>query len=79
MTPAGALLAEWLGDEVYSIALFVDLRTLRQESVLPPISMRISGYGPPSTPYGNDLVPDLTKAFDAVFYIDRMAPATMLK
>jgi hypothetical protein len=41
--------------------------------------MRISGYGQPTGPYGNDMVPDLTKAFDAVFYIDRMAPATPIR
>jgi hypothetical protein len=41
-------------------------------------SLRVSGYGPPSGEYGNDRVPDLTRAFDAVFYIDRMAPAKAL-
>jgi hypothetical protein len=27
-------------------------------------------------PSGNDLFPDLAMAFDAVFYIDRLLPAT---
>jgi erythromycin esterase len=61
--------------------VFLDLRSARSENGHPmrvPQSMRISGYGPPTSPYGNDLVPDLTRAFDAVFYIDRMAPATRI-
>lgn len=61
--------------------VFLDLRSARGESGHPMRvrqSMRISGYGPPTGPYGNDLVPDLTRAFDGVFYIDRMAPATRI-
>jgi erythromycin esterase len=61
--------------------VFLDLRSARGDIRHPmrvPQSMRISGYGPPTSPYGNDLVPDLTRAFDAVFYIDRMAPATRI-
>jgi len=60
--------------------LFLDLRPARRAGkdhpVRLPQTMRISGYGPPTSPYGNDLVPDLPTAFDAVFYIDRMLPAT---
>lgn len=119
MTPTGALLADWLGDRVYTIAmttyegeeswtngqrrgpiapaadgsfesrlhrlgkplLFLDLRSARRENGNPartPQSLRVSGYGPPTGPYGNDRVPDLTRAFDAVFYIDRMTPATAI-
>jgi hypothetical protein len=43
-----------------------------------PQSLRLSGYGKPTSDYGNDTVPDLTKAFDAVLFIDRMAPATRI-
>jgi len=60
--------------------LFLDLRPARRGGKDHPMraqqSMRISGFGPPTGPYGNDLVPDITMAFDAVFYIDRMLPAT---
>ena len=60
--------------------IFLDLRPARRGGKDHPMrtqqSMRISGFGPPTGPYGNDLVPDLTTAFDAVFYIDRMLPAT---
>jgi erythromycin esterase len=61
--------------------LFLDLRSARAEKRHPmrtPLSLRISGYGQPSGQYGNDRVPDLTQAFDAIFYIDRMAPAKAL-
>ena len=61
--------------------LFLDLRSARAERQNPmrtTYSLRVSGYGQPSGEYGNDLVPDLTQAFDAIFYIDRMAPATAL-
>jgi erythromycin esterase len=61
--------------------LFLDLRSTRAEKQHPmrtTQSFRVSGYGKPSGEYGNDRVPDLTQAFDAVFYIDRMAPATAL-
>jgi hypothetical protein len=44
-----------------------------------PQSLRISGYGKPTSDSGNDTVPDLTKAFDAVLFIDRMAPATGIR
>lgn len=53
--------------------LFLDLRALDQKPGHPlrqPSVMRIRGYGP------GDRVPDLTRVFDAVFYIDRMTPAT---
>jgi erythromycin esterase len=59
--------------------LFLDLRSARRENGSPartPQSLRVSGYGPPTGPYGNDRVPDLTRAFDAIFYVDRMTPAT---
>jgi erythromycin esterase len=59
--------------------VFLDLRSARAGNGHPmrgPQSLRISGYGPPTSPFGNDLVPDPATAFDAIFYIDRMAPAT---
>ena len=59
--------------------VFLDFRAvdgLPKHPMHTPQSMRISGYGKPTSPYGNDTVPDLTKAYDAVFFIDRMAPAT---
>lgn len=62
--------------------VFLDFRALDGSPEHPlhtPQSMRISGYGLPSGKYGNDTVPDLTKAFDAVFYIDRMTPATRVR
>jgi erythromycin esterase len=62
--------------------LFLDFGALADDPAHPmrtPQSMRVSGYGPPTSPYGNDTVPDLTKAFDAVFYIDQMAPATRIR
>lgn len=57
---------------------FVDLRAVsrRLSGAVGPVSLRISGFGPPTAPYGNDVVPDLARAFDGVFYIDRMSPAT---
>lgn len=61
--------------------LFLDLRSVRAEKQHPvrtTQSLRVSGYGQPSSEYGNDQVKDLTQAFDAIFYIDRMAPATAL-
>ncbi len=61
--------------------LFVNFRPLRGSPTHPshrPQSMRISGYGPPTYPYGNDTLPDLTAALDAVIFVDRMAPATRL-
>jgi erythromycin esterase-like protein len=61
--------------------LFLDLRSARAAERHPlraPLSLRVSGYGKPSGPYGNDRVPDLTRAFDAIFYIDRMTPATAI-
>jgi erythromycin esterase len=61
--------------------VFLDLRSVRAENQHPmrtTNSLRISGYGKPTSEYGNDRVPDLTQAFDAIFYIDRMAPATAL-
>jgi erythromycin esterase len=117
MTPYGAIIAKWLGDAVYTIALttyegtdgwattskttaiapapvgsieerlhrleipvvFLDLRSARRASGHPlhsPISMRVSGYGQPTAQNGNDTLPDLTRAFDAILYIDRMSPAT---
>jgi erythromycin esterase-like protein len=60
---------------------FLDLRSARRDRGNPlhsPISMRVSGYGQPTGQYGNDKVPDLTRAFDAVLFIDRMAPASRL-
>jgi erythromycin esterase-like protein len=61
--------------------LFLDFRSARRENgsaIRTPQSLRVSGYGPPTGPYGNDRVPDLTTAFDAVFYVDRMTPATAI-
>jgi erythromycin esterase len=60
--------------------VFLDLRAARRDGhpMRTPQSLRISGYGPPTGPYGNDRVPDLTKAFDGVLFIDRMLPATMI-
>lgn len=60
--------------------VFLDLRAARRDDhpMRTPQSLRISGYGPPTGPYGNDRVPDLTKAFDGVLFIDRMLPATMI-
>ena len=60
--------------------VFLDLRPARRDGhpMRTPQSLRISGYGPPTGPYGNDRVPDLTKAFDGVLFIDRMLPATMI-
>jgi erythromycin esterase len=119
MTPMGALLADWLGDQVYSMAfttyqgeeawangqkrgsiapapegslesrlhalakpiVFLDLRAargVRSHPLRTPTTLRISGYGQPTGRYGNDEVADITQAFDGVFFIDRMAPATRL-
>jgi erythromycin esterase len=60
--------------------VFLDLRAARRDGhpMRTPQSLRISGYGPPTGPYGNDRVPDLTQAFDGVLFIDRMLPATMI-
>lgn len=69
--PEGAL--ERHLHELGEPSLFLDLRALDQDPTHPlrqPSVMRIRGYGP------GDRVPDLTRVFDAVFYIDRMTPAT---
>jgi erythromycin esterase len=60
--------------------VFLDLRPARRDGhpMRTPQSLRISGYGPPTGPYGNDRVPDLTEAFDGILFIDRMLPATMI-
>jgi len=117
LKPAGAFIAEWLKQGVYTIAMttydgedgwangqmhatiapapegsleshlhrlgkpfvFLDLRAVRSDSRSPmrtPQSMRVSGYGPPTVEHGNERIPDLTRAFDAVFYVDHTAPAT---
>jgi erythromycin esterase len=59
--------------------VFLDLRPARRDGhpMRTPQSLRISGYGPPTGPYGNDRVPDVTAAFDGVLFVDRMLPATM--
>jgi erythromycin esterase len=61
--------------------VFLDFRAVDGNPKHPmhaPQSLRISGYGKPTSDYGNDTVPDLTKAYDAVLFIDRMAPATSI-
>jgi erythromycin esterase-like protein len=60
--------------------VFLDLRPARRDGhpMRTPQSLRISGYGPPTGPYGNDRVPDLTEAFDGILFTDRMPPATMI-
>jgi erythromycin esterase len=60
--------------------VFLDLRPARRDGhpMRTPQSLRISGYGPPTGPYGNDRVPDLTEAFDGILFIDRMLPATTI-
>lgn len=78
--PAGSLEARL--HEIGKPYAFVDLRAVsRRLSGAPvgPLSMRISGFGKPTWPYGNDVVPDLARAFDGVFFIDRMTPATTAK
>lgn len=76
--PAGSVEA-WLHTLGRPYA-FVDLHALSRElgAAVGPVSMRISGFGPPASPYGNDRVPDLARAFDGVFYVDRMTPATAI-
>jgi erythromycin esterase-like protein len=62
--------------------VFLDFRAAKNKSDHPmrtPQSMRVSGYGPPTGEYGNDVLPDPTAAFDAVFYVDQMAPATPIQ
>lgn len=74
--PAGSLEARM--HAIGKPYLFVDLRTWSRRAgggCVGPVSMRISGLGPPVSNYGNDLVPDLSRAFDAVFFIDRMTGA----
>ena len=54
--------------------LFLDVRSARNNPMHPlrsVQSMRIPKYD-------INTLPDLTKAFDAVFFIDRMAPATRI-
>jgi erythromycin esterase len=61
--------------------LFVDLRGASRRlagAPLGPMSLRISGLGPPTWKYGHDVVPDLARAFDGVFHIGRMTPATAM-
>lgn len=110
LEPSGVLLAKWLNDEVYTIAMtnyegkdgwdsaspiapaaegslesrlhklgkpyvFLDFRALDGSPGHPlhkPQSMRIDKYR-------DDTLTDVTRAFDAVFYIDRMAPATRIR
>ncbi len=60
--------------------VFLDLRAVRGDPENPlhgRQSLRISGYGAPTSQYGNDAVADLTQAFDAVFFVDHMVPASV--
>lgn len=77
--PAGSLEARM--HAIGKPYLFVDMRTWSRRSgggPVGPLVMRISGLGPPVSNYGNDLVPDLSRAFDAVFFIDRMTGAVAI-
>jgi erythromycin esterase len=60
--------------------LFLNLRRARDVGGHPmraPLTLRISGYGTPAR-YGNDRVPDVTRVYDAVLFIDEMSPATRI-
>jgi erythromycin esterase len=110
LVPSGVAMAEWLGDDVYTIAMtsyggeegwrsakpiapapegslewrvhqlgkpyvFLDLRTLDGNPSHPmrkPQSLRIDRFR-------DDTLTDVTRAFDAIFYLDRMAPATRIR
>lgn len=110
LKPSGVALADWLGDDVYTIAMtayegadgwatakpiapaaagslearlhrlgkpyvFLDFRALDgspEHAVRKPQSLRIDKYR-------EDPLADVTRAFDAVFYLDRMTPATPIR
>lgn len=110
LSPSGVALADWLGDDVYTIVmtnyegadgwgaatpiapaaadslearlhqlgrpyLFLDFRSLDSDPHHPlrkPRSLRIDKYR-------GDTLTDVTRAFDAVLYVDRMVPATPIR
>lgn len=110
LKPSGVILAEWLQNDVYTIAMtgyegsdgwdsakpiapaaegtlegrlhklakpyvFLDLRTLDDNPEHPlrkPQSLRIDKYR-------DDTLTDVTRAFDAIFFIDRMEPVTRIR
>jgi erythromycin esterase-like protein len=110
LKPSGVAMAQWLGNDVYTIAMtsyagedgwnsakpiapapegslewrlhqlgkpyvFLDLRTLDGDPDHPmrkPQPLRIDKYR-------DDMLTDVTHAFDAIFYLDRMIPATRIR
>jgi erythromycin esterase len=123
MKPTGAYIAQWLGDQAYTIAftgydgldgwatsdvvtslppvapdslearlhslgkphVFVNLRALDikpEHAMRRSQSMRIfvpaPGVKTASPDHGTFVVADITRAFDAVFYLDQMSPATRI-
>ena len=78
--PEGSL--EWRLHQLGMPQLFLDLRPAARDRGQPlhtPLSLRVSGYGKPTSDYGHDVLPDVTKAFDAILFIDHMTPATPLQ
>ena len=71
--PEGSL--EWRLHQLGKPYVFLDLRALdgsRGHPMRKPQSMRIDQYR-------EDTLTDVTRAFNAIFYIDRMAPATRIR
>jgi erythromycin esterase len=123
MKPTGVYIADWLGDEAYTITftayaghdgwattnvvtplppvapdslearlhalgkpyLFLDFRALDAQpshAMRRPQTTRIfipvPGHEEIPAQQGNLPIPDITRAFDAVFFVDQMAPATRI-
>lgn len=58
--------------------LFLDLRAMPTgHAQTMRITVPVPGHSPPPH-QGNIPVPDITKAFDAIFYVDEMTPATRI-
>jgi erythromycin esterase-like protein len=75
ITPAAEGTLEWRLHQLGKPYVFLDFRALDGSPSHPlrkPQSIRIDRYR-------NDTLTDVTKAFDAVFYFDRMAAATRLR
>jgi hypothetical protein len=79
---SGVALAQWLGNDVYTIAMtsyeeqdFLDLHALDGifgHPMRKPQSICIDRYR-------DDTLTDVTRAFDAIFYVGRVAPATLIR
>lgn len=74
MKSTGVYTAEWLGDKVYTIAFTAYEGREQTMRIFVPVP----GHGETPAHQGNIALRDITRAFDAVFYVDQMSPATRI-